>query len=235
VKGAARCSINNKDWKNVNVGDVLKPGTVIQTAEKSHVDIQLGVNESGGVKPISNSGAGGSGLYDPEEQTGNVVRLSESSVLSLDKLTSSQTGADAVEETQLDLRAGRIMGNVKKLSAASKYEVKIPNGVAGIRGTIYLISSSGFVQVLAGSVVVAVVGADGSVVTQVIGPWHQYDPTTGAITEIAPSQRGDLIREANDLHHGQTPPTSYPLDHTIVYVTPTSGNGQGQNNNNQGP
>ena len=56
----------------------------------------------------------------------------ENSALGIDKLTSMDTGSDSVTETQLDLKAGHIMGSVKKLSAASKYEVKIPNGVAGI-------------------------------------------------------------------------------------------------------
>ena len=65
----------------------------------------------------------------------NIVRMWENTLLGVDKLTFTQTGADVVTETQLDLKAGHIFGMVKKMSAASKYEVKIPNGVAGIRGT----------------------------------------------------------------------------------------------------
>jgi len=57
-------------------------------------------------------------------------------VLSIDKLTVDQTGVDTISDTQLDLKAGSIFGTVKKLAVGSKYEVKIPNGVAGIRGTI---------------------------------------------------------------------------------------------------
>ena len=67
----------------------------------------------------------------------------ENTLLGIDKLTVTQTGADVVTETQLDLKAGHIFGMVKKMSAASKYEVKIPNGVAGIRGTVYDISAEG--------------------------------------------------------------------------------------------
>jgi hypothetical protein len=237
VKGMARYSRDNKTWQTVKVGDILQPGSVIQTAEKATVDIQLGERDAAATTPISNSGMSGMG-YSPEEATANVVRIFESSVLGVDKLTSQQTGADTVEETQLDLRAGNIMGNVKKLSAASKYEVKIPNGVAGIRGTIYFISSSGVVNVMAGSVVIAVVGADGTVVTKVVTSWHRYDPMTGLLTEILPKDRADLIKKAHDLTGpGQTPPTTYTHDHTIIHVSPIHGhdNDQGDNNNNQGP
>src|SRR5947209_15179673 len=75
----------------------------------------------------------------------NVIRLWADSILGLDKLTSLQTGADVVTETQLDLKRGRLTGNVKKLSAASKYEVKLPNGVAGVRGTHFDIQAVGIV------------------------------------------------------------------------------------------
>ena len=85
------------------------------------------------------------------------MRLWGNTLLSIDKLTSTQTGADEVTETQLDLKAGHIFGTVKKMSAGSKYEVKVPNGVAGIRGTVYDISADGVIKVLSGSCVVAVV------------------------------------------------------------------------------
>jgi hypothetical protein len=84
--------------------------------------------------------------------------------LAIDKLTAEDTGTDMVTETQLDLRAGRITGSVKKLSAASRYEIKFPTGVAGIRGTLYSITSGGVVQVGLGSVVVSYL-KDGAVVT----------------------------------------------------------------------
>ena len=81
--------------------------------------------------------------------------------MGLDKLTLTDTGADTVVEVQLNLPEGTILGNVGKLSAASKYEVKVPNGVAGIRGTRYRISSTGYTVVLDGTVVFVYVPPQG--------------------------------------------------------------------------
>jgi hypothetical protein len=75
-------------------------------------------------------------------------------LLGLDKLLFENTGADTVIETRLDLKNGRILGNVKKMAATSVYEVKIPTGTVGIRGTEYDISTTGRVYVESGSVLV---------------------------------------------------------------------------------
>jgi hypothetical protein len=232
LKGAARYSVDGKTWQRLERGAILKPGTVIQTAEDSYVDIQMGTREVKAASPVLNNGT----LYQPEEPAANVVRIFESSVLAIDKLTSTPTGVDNVEETQLDLRAGKIMGSVKKLSSASKYEVKIPNGVAGIRGTIYTISSSGVVNVLEGSVVVAIVAADGSVVTKVVSAGYRYDPMTQTLTQIpAPELKALLAIYLQVNGPLPTPPQYYVKNPTIIYVSPLGGeNGQGQNNNNQG-
>jgi hypothetical protein len=221
IKGLARYSTDNRGWQSLHVGDILKPGTTIQTAEKSSVDLQLGergARTGGAPTSIVFSGGGGAG---GEESAANVIRIFESSVLAIDKLTTEQTGSETVEETQLDLRAGQVMGNVKKLSAASKYEVKIPNGVAGIRGTVYVISSSGVVNVLAGSLVIAVVGPDGTVVTKVVTAGFSYDPMTGVLSPIPAA----LQREYWAIFVSLCPPLPSPpdvieKDNTIIYLTP---------------
>lgn len=60
-------------------------------------------------------------------------------------------------ETKLDLKKGGLIGNVKKLSAASKYEVKHAQGVAGIRGTLWAILPGQGVICSQGSVLVTFV------------------------------------------------------------------------------
>src|SRR6266404_4410171 len=226
IKGSARYSTGNNVWVPVKLGSVLKPGTVIQTGLEhgAFVDLVLGDGEApvpGGSGAGGAAGGGDSMFYQPNSEQ-NIVRVSGNSILAIDKLTTTETGADVVTETQLDLRAGKIFGNVKKMSAASKYEVKIPNGVAGIRGTIYQISADGVVQVLVGSLVIAYVGPDGTVVTQVVVGGQQFDARTGQITPIPQIIIKDLIKEAKAARIGpNTPPTTFTVDHTIYFVSPT--------------
>lgn len=222
------------DLKN---GMILKQGTTIQTAsgENNYVDIVL--NDSAAVAPPE---AGPSNLpsdishYQPKaEQDG--VRVFPNSVLLIDKLTTTTTGADMVTDTELDLKAGSILGTVKKLSPTSKYEVKIPNGVAGIRGTVYFISANGVITVLSGRVVVAYVGPAGDVITQIVNAGEQFDTNTGLITPISAGFLRPLIIAALDFRvFVNKPVTVIVPDHRIYYVSPTRGNGQGGNNNNQG-
>jgi hypothetical protein len=229
IQGHARYTTGNNVFLPLKVGAVLKPGTVIQTAANSFVDIILG--EGDFAMPVMGTAAPAAPspqVYQPNVEQ-NIVRLYENTALGIDKLTAMNTGADVVTETQLDLKAGRILGNVRKMSAASKYEVKIPNGVAGIRGTIYTLSADGVVKVLVGSVVIAYVAPDGTVVTQVVNGGQQFDARTGQITPIADFDRQEMVRAAKEARIGpNTPATSFTIDHTIYYVSPTKGhNGNG--------
>jgi hypothetical protein len=128
ITGRAAYSTGGAPFMDLKVGTVLYSGTTIKTAPASSVDLFLG-NSAG------------------------VVRVTESTTLAMDKLTLTDTGADIVTETQLDLREGTILGNVNKLSLASRYEIRTPNGVAGIRGTRYQISASSFIILLEGTMV----------------------------------------------------------------------------------
>lgn len=128
--GSADVSMDSgKTWKKAQVGTVIAANSAIRTDANSTVDVFLGDN-------------------------GPVVRVTKATTLGFDKLDVDNGGIEKVIETQLDLKNGRILGNVKKMAAASKYEVKTPVGVAGIRGTEYSISSSGEVNVVSGTVVV---------------------------------------------------------------------------------
>src|SRR5438477_6178858 len=131
VKGGARYTTGNNVWLPLKPGAILKPGTVIQTADDgSLVDLALGDGDVPIASPRPVIADATSRSYAPTSEQ-NMVRLFENSVLAIDKLTSVETGADMVTETQLDLQRGRLFGNVKKMSGASKYEVNLPNGVAG--------------------------------------------------------------------------------------------------------
>jgi hypothetical protein len=214
VTGSARYMTGGGSWMPLNKGDVLPPGSVIETASKSTVDLAMG-EEQGAVytQPLTTSismpGGGGGGDSTPKS---NTLRVYESSVLSIDKLTTDGTGADQVSETQLDLRAGKILGNVKKLSAASRYEVKIPQGVAGIRGTTYVIdATTGQIWVLQGEV-------DVVYVTIVNGQTQTVKETITAGMSSSPTAPIPVVQPA--------PPTGPVITAPgIPTITETIGNG----------
>lgn len=162
VHGQAQFS-EGTTWNNLQSGQILKPGSVIRTANDSRVDLFL-------------------------DENGPLVRLLENTTLGLDKLNFEETGVDTVIETQLDLRSGSIVGIVKKLSAASKYEVKTPNGVAGVRGTQYRSFATGATQVFEGSMVSVFVKPTGAVQTESLAAGDQFDPATGK----GPISKADL-------------------------------------------
>lgn len=226
LKGDARYSTGDSVWHKVKVGTKLKSGDLIQTAQSSYVDIILG---EAGYVPARIS-VGDAATYQPEVKQ-DVIRVWEDSVLGFDKMTVMNTGADEVMETQLDLRAGRIMGTVKKMSTASRYEIKLPNGVAGVRGTIFRISAAGVVQVLSGSVVVSWTGSDGSPMTQVVNAGYQFDVRTGQLSPIPSLEDKDMRVACGELRFEyQSPPKTFVVDQTTYYVSPTgSESGSGGN------
>ena len=181
LKGAVRSSTGNNVWQPLKVGDVVRPGTAIQTAADSRVDLVLGDASAPVARPIPADMMS----YMPMAEQ-NIVRLWENTLMGVDKLTEMRTGEAVVSETALDLKAGRITGSVKKMSAASKYEVKLPKGVAGIRGTVYecLAERDGVIKVREGSMVVAYTGANGSIVTQVVMSLQMFDIRTGTHSQI---------------------------------------------------
>ena len=235
LKGAARfMMVAGAEWKPVKVGLMLKSGAVIQTAADSYVDLVLNnakatqglssalSNDEPSMPAAASSAASANDGYKPKAIQ-DAIRIFENSVMSVDKLTVTKTGADTVTETQLDLKAGRIFGTVKKLSAASLYEIKVPNGVAGIRGTIYLIGADGVVSVLTGSVVISYV-SNGAVVTKEVPAGNQFNPATGQVTPITNPLIKQLIRLAQIFDkYVQFPATSYIfVDHTLHNVSPTT-------------
>ncbi|MBI4327421.1 MAG: FecR domain-containing protein, partial [Chloroflexi bacterium] len=153
VRGTAQYTEGTKSGP-LKVGLTLKSGAVVTTAANSQVDLFLGEN-------------------------GPVVRINQASTLALDKLTFEQTGIDTVIETEMNLKSGEILGNVKKLAKASTYEVKTPMGVAGIRGTQYNINAdSGAVTVISGTVMFSYVNAAGVATVITVEAGSTFTPPT---------------------------------------------------------
>jgi FecR protein len=210
----------------LKVGMILQPGITIQTASGSLNYVDLVLNNAHASAPASPSASDVAHYQPKAEQDG--IRIFDNTVLAVDKLSRTQTGADVVTDTELDLKAGSILGTVKKLSPASKYEVKIPNGVAGIRGTIYFLSASGILRVVSGSVVVAYVGSGGNVITQVVNAGEQFDTNTGLVTPISTPVFQELLRLAMDFRPNLTVPVTFIApDHRIYFVSPVGGSSAG--------
>ena len=220
LKGAAQYKIGDGDWRPLKFGDVVRQGTVIQTAGNSRVDLLLGAAAAATVRPVVSDIM----TYQPTAEQ-NVVRMWENTLMGIDKLTEVQTGADVVSETQLDLKAGHISGSVKKMSAASKYEVKLPIGVAGIRGTVYDISAEGLAKVLSGSVVLAYTGPNGKTLTQVITGMQMFDARTGVLTPLPETDKTGLSSQVQPVVVTQQTVNK-------DYMTP--GNPQSTDNNSGG-
>ena len=230
VKGPARYTTGNNVWQPVRAGDVLRAGTVIQTSteEGSYVDLVLGDGSAAVPQPVTyqpgiTDSMASSGMSFRPSAEQNVVRIWANSALGIDKLTSMMTGAETVSETQLDLKQGRITGNVKKMSAASKYEVKLPNGVAGVRGTLFDIQAIGIVKVYIGSMVVAWVDPKTqNVTTQTVMGGQAYDAPNNQITPLTPAAMSELQEQAMALmvSQGVVTPTSLASDKTVIGMSP---------------
>jgi hypothetical protein len=167
VRGTASYSEQGGDWKPLKAGKVLDPGSSVKTGVASQVDLFL-------------------------DENGPIVRVIEDSTLGIDKLDVDRTGAETVIETQLDLRQGTIQGVVKKLAAASKYEVRTPTTVAGIRGTEYEISANGVSHVIVGSVQIAYTNpVTKKISTHLVNEGQTFIPPTAPETSGAtPTVRG---------------------------------------------
>ncbi|HEY1664013.1 MAG TPA: FecR domain-containing protein [Verrucomicrobiae bacterium] len=232
ITGEVRFSIDNgANWKPMVVGQVLVAGDVVETATDGSVDFVLGgnvpkhvVQRPDEVAPAADSGVRGmSGYQSTAEQ--NIIHMDSGTVLAIDKLTVGDTGVDAVSDTQLDLRQGTIFGNVKKLSATSQYLIKMPNGIAGVRGTSFLITIGGNITVIHGSMVVSFTNSQGQTTTSVLTPGDSYNIFTGQVSQLTPQQ---LAREEHHLHLTITLEYGvltfvFDNDRTTIYISPTSG------------
>src|SRR5262249_35112603 len=136
-----------------------------------------------------------------------------------DRLNLEQTGTEAVTETQLNLTAGTIRGDVRKLPAAAKYEVKTPNAVVGVRttGTKYQISANGVVHVLdmASMVVVYINPVTQQMSTHTVGAGQTFVPPVnpgapGAVPTVRPTRPDEII----------TVPTVTPTPSLVVVPQP---------------
>ena len=240
IKGAARYSTGNNVWQPLKVGSILKPGYIVQTAQDSYTDIVLNEETSVPAAPAgipskapaaasSSSASASPSSAAARSVDQDVVRVLPDTVLSFDRLTAVETGGDRVTETELDLRTGAIFGAVKKQAAASRFEIKIPNGVAGIRGTYFYASSKGMFSCMSGSLVAAYTNADGTPGTQVVAGGNQFNTATRELAPIGASLLSQLNILVDDVatltqrqaasRGGRVPTDENYIDQTVYPVS----------------
>lgn len=167
VQGTAEISTDGTSWSPLKRGERLREGAWLRTAGSSAADLDLGRN-------------------------GSQLRVMPGTTLSIAALTYEDTAVETIVNTQIDLKDGRVIGHVQKLSAASKYEVRTPKIVAGIRGTKYDISANGKVVVSEGSVVVVAYQDGGASITRVVNANETFSPVSGMVTPATEADLGDV-------------------------------------------
>jgi len=230
IVGQAQYSAGDNVWHPLVVGKVLGPGNVMKTATNSTVQIIIGdaINNhislpvvgdhTVTVGPATDYAVRGL-MSSKVIAAQNVISMGSDTVLAIDKLSVANTGVDAASDTELDLRQGTITGTVKKLSAASQYLIKIPNGIAGIRGTTFFLSANGFIYVKDGSAVISEV-INGQTITQTVTAGEQFDPATGQVTQLTPLEMQNAEQGAVMAVTLQEGIISFANDQTTVYVSP---------------
>jgi hypothetical protein len=197
IRGQAQYQDSGGQWLPLKVGQVLKAGSTVRTANDSHADLFM-------------------------DHNGPIVRLVENTTLGLEKLNYTATGVETIIETQLDLKSGRIIGVVRKMASESKYEIKTPNGVAGIRGTEYDLTATSVLRVVSGSMVMVYVKTDGTVITQVVNSNEMFVPSDGTVKLIPADQLTQLVPEIREMEGA--PVVALTVEEPIkVFISPLTG------------
>jgi hypothetical protein len=174
VQGKAEYSVDGSTWTALKRGEVLREGAVIRTTGAAGADLDLGRN-------------------------GAALRVMPESVVAFSALTYEETGVETVVNTLIELRSGRVVGHVQKLSSTSKYEVRAPKAVATVRGTRYDLSASGRLVVAEGSVVVVAYREDGSTLTRVVNANEVFSPVSGVVSPATEADLGDVGGSASSI------------------------------------
>ena len=155
----------------IKENDILFQGATITTGAGSYVDLDLGVN-------------------------GNALRVEADSTLALNKLEYTKA-ITTVTDTQVEVKKGSAVSNViNKLSKASKYEIKTPAGVAGIRGTVVR-SSVIRITCLIGTIQFTPVAGGGVMIT--INGGNAFSPGALAAVKAGAAETSGLAKTATQL------------------------------------
>jgi hypothetical protein len=195
IGGAAKLSTGGGGFGGLTVGQRLRKGDVIKTGPSSHVDIEIG-NSVG------------------------VIQVAANSTFAIVDALATRTAADTVTDTQLDLSEGAMVFKVNKLSKASRYEIKTPRGIAGVRGTTGYLTAGGELTVGEGTAGISYFGGG----THVLHDGQSIAPGDAAPKPASGSALKALMDAVWDAtHHGtgsDTPPFVSPPEFFTSPVLP---------------
>jgi len=238
VVGVVSYSLGDGKWHPLIPGKYLVPGAIVRTGIDGSTDIVLGkavelpqVGVPGRISFTVDAKVTDISSYKPYAEQ-NVIRLTPNTTLAIDALGIMDTGADTVCDTELDLKKGKIYASVKKESAASTYLIKIPNGIAGIRGTIFSLGDNGDLAVFeshttGGGVTLSLTSPDGSVHTYVVGAGQQLivssvqEGAGGGIPQIG-NKPGTPVTGTKTTGTPETTPSTTPSTTGTPETTPTT-------------
>ncbi|MFM7398102.1 MAG: FecR domain-containing protein [Verrucomicrobiota bacterium] len=109
--------------------------------------------------------------------------------------------------TEIEVKRGKVVGEVRKLSPLSSYVIKTPVGMARIRGTVFTV---GFIRNANGTVTMSIACARGSVEAVV------YEANTGPVT-VAPGKQLDVTTK--------DPGAAATVNNTVIGATGGGGTG----------
>jgi FecR protein len=234
VSGEARYSNDGKAWHPIVVGKILRQGAVLETASGSTVDLVVSgtpvpLPETSST-PLSQTALNaapdpnirGYEAFKPSVEQ-NVVRMQPNTMLAVDQLSVVNTGADTVGNTELDLRAGNIFFNVKKLSASSQFIIKLPNGVAGIRGCTGFGGADDHFACYSGQIVIVVMGPNGQLIKVSVNGSFEYDPNTEKVVGISKSIKDALKAFGISVGTLLSQTVTVTVVNGVIYISPTEG------------
>ncbi len=166
--GGATYSVQGGPPRQLTIGTVLPVGTVVRTGPGAALDLRF--------------------------DTGEVVRMTQNTILALDRSVVFRK-APYVEMT---LAEGTILGRVKKLPTAGRFDVKVANGVVSARDGTFRISREGYVVLLEGQVLFAYVPKEGEPVLNTLkGPPAVYFSPLEGVRRAQPP----LVKEVENQVH----------------------------------
>jgi len=167
----------------------------------------------------------------------SAVRISADTTMVIARMFRTGSAREGVHDTGLDLKVGSIEGQVKKVSADSRYEITTPHGVAGIRGTDFSVSvaSSGNGQYtvtftsITGTVVASAV-VNGTIQTKTLNGGESWT-VGGNVIPVEIQLQQDQINQINNMitsignQVNPTAPVTAPIGPPTIIIRPQPGGG----------